>query len=555
MSDPVYTRFLLRRMSRRNLLAAAAVTSAAAVVTACSPKGASTAPGETASATSASGAASTSEPVSTANRPEGWTDATHGKDAAPDYATVFPLVRVNTMTLVIAPADWQAMLDDMTTLYGERGVEGEDQVQGGAPGGGNFQPGAAPGGVMPGGGMQRGGPGNFATANPMWVAGSVLFDGREWTKAGIRFKGNSTLMSAWRGGADKIPFKLDFDQWEDDYPEIQDQRFHGFKQLSLGTNIGDGTFLRETLAYDLFEEAGLPAANTAIYELRLDRGEGVTSLGLYTAIEVIDDTVVDRVFEDGSGNIYEADGPAASLAAGTDTQIEASFQAEGGGNPDWSDIQALYDAIHAESRTTDAAAWRAGMEEIFDVDGFLEWLAIAAAIQHWDTYGGMSHNYYLYNDPTAKRLSFISWDHNFVLGASGGGGQGRADAAGGVFQAPADGAQDEQPLRQFPGGGGARGGGPGMGSTSFDKADVSEEWPLIRFLLDQPEYFETYKGYLEAAVDLIDEGRAEDRYGEVVASISEHLPEADRQAFDEAVTALWATLATRRQAVRDFLAA
>ena len=117
------------------------------------------------------------------------------------------------------------------------------------------------------------------------------------------------------------------------------------------------------------EDAGLVTPETAFYEVILDYGEGQVSLGLYTAVEVVDDTVVERSFADADGNIYEADGTAASLAAGTDGQIEASFQKENNEDAaDWSDIQALYDALHATTRTSDPARWRADLEAVFDVD-------------------------------------------------------------------------------------------------------------------------------------------------------------------------------------------
>jgi hypothetical protein len=53
-----------------------------------------------------------------------------------------------------------------------------------------------------------------------------------------------------------------------------------------------------------------PARKRRFYELFVDYGEGPVNFGLYTMIEVIDDTVIDRVFGDDDGNIYEADGPA-----------------------------------------------------------------------------------------------------------------------------------------------------------------------------------------------------------------------------------------------------
>src|SRR5690606_16164103 len=102
-----------------------------------------------------------------------------------------------------------------------------------------------------------------------------------------------------------------------------------------------------------------------------------------------------------------------TLAQSTFDQISESFQKENNDKAaDWSDIEALHKMLHSELRTTDPEAWRAELETLFDVDSFLEWLAISATIQHWDTYGGMSHNYYLYHNPDTGKLTWISWDHN-----------------------------------------------------------------------------------------------------------------------------------------------
>ena len=91
------------------------------------------------------------------------------------------------------------------------------------------------------------------------------------------------------------------------------------------------------------------AAETAFYHLILDYGEGPVDLGLYTMVEVIDDTVIPRYFADDKGNIYEGDGRAASLAQGTQAQLEESFQKENNEDEaDWSDFEAL--------------AWQPGLE-------------------------------------------------------------------------------------------------------------------------------------------------------------------------------------------------
>ncbi len=421
----------------------------------------------------------TAQPAAAAaDRSPDWTDATHGDQAAPNYAVVFPQDKVNQLTITIAPAAWAAMQADLTALLGEPGTRGP----GGMPGGGGELPAMPEGGfpAMPEGGFPGGMPGggDLIAENPLWVTATLTFEGKTWTSVGVRYKGNSSLSSGWNSGTGKLPFKLDFDEFEETVPAIENQRFYGFKQLSLSSNFGDATGMRETISYDLLDAAGLVAAETAAYEVLVDHGDGAESLGLYTMIEVIDDTVIDRAFPDASGNIYEGDGSAASLAADTEAQIADSFQKESNSAAaDWSDIEALYAVLHSPERTSDPAAWRAKLEAIFDVPAFLKWLGVSALLEHWDTYGAMTHNYYLYNNPATGKLTWISWDHNFVLGASMGG-------AGGPPGMP-----NAQGNQNAPGG---RGGMADRQNVTFDKANVTDGWPLIRYLLDDPTYSAAY---------------------------------------------------------------
>ncbi len=557
MTHGIYERIAKQRLGRRKVLALAGSAGAGALLAACSGgSGGSDSPSAISN--------DTTSPGDTPAVLDGaFSDPAHANLVAPDYKTVFPSDRVPQLTIKVPAATWEAMLANMTTLFGARGTGGMGgfgggQVQGGngqAPGGFGQLPGNVPaagqvpaGGVIPGGGGGGGMGMGMSSPNPDWVKGTIEFNGETWENVGVRFKGNSSLRDGWGSGDDDLPFKLDFDQWEDEVPEIKNQRFYGFKQLSLSNNFNDPTYIRETLAYDMLESAGLVAAETAVYEILLDRGEGPVRLGNYTVIEVIDDTVLARAFEDGSGNIYEADGSAASLANGTLGAIEASFQAEGGENPDWSDIKAFYEVIHSPTRTSDPAAWRSSMETSFDVESFLEWLAIAAAIQHWDTYGGMTHNYYLYNDPAQEKLVFVSWDHNLVLGAGGAGGGG----VGGAAVPPAG--QNQGGQNQ--GGFGGRGGAGGMRmNVSLDKKDVNESWPLIRYLLDQEVYYDKYTAYLKQTAETLFAGaRPESQVDALAAVIKPALPAEQRDAYQQAVDSLKTSIQTRRQAVSDFLA-
>ena len=322
-------------------------------------------------------------------------------------------------------------------------------------------------------------------------------------------------MSAWSSGSLEMPFKLDFDEFEDENPAIDNQRFYGFKQLSLSNNMNDGTFMRDAVVSDIMAEAGIASAETAFYELIVDYGEGPVSLGLYTMIEVIDDTVVERVFGDDDGNIYEADGPAASLAEGTFNNISTSFQKENNEEEaDWSDIEALYTALHADTRQNNREAWKADLEAIFDVDTFLHWLAINTVIENWDTYGGMTHNFYLYNNPETGLLTWIPWDHNEALSAGG------------------------------------------RSSMTLSMDGVGDEWPLISYLLADSEYHASYVNYIAETISTIfvaDEMVV--AYQEIANLIESNAAEdVGAVVFDQSVQALIDHTYVRVAAAEAFLA-
>ena len=436
-------------------------------------------------------------------RPEGWEEQSHGDEVDPDYDVVFPEDTVNEITISISPENWQSMLENMTELYGEFGTsqqmgnqpggwdnrpqnaafpEGEMDQQQTKPQPDNLQerPDMPAEGEMPqvqgapqtaqeGAGMPSGrdqnreqgmpgiGGGNLEMEeNPVWVTATIEFSGETWTNVGIRFKGNSSLKSSWSSGNYKIPFKLDFDEFEEDYPEINNQRFYGFKQLSFSSNFGDESFLHERVTADIFREAGVVSSHTAYYAVYIDTGDGPQYFGLYTAVEVVDDTVIEEQFEDGSGNVYKPSGTGATFAGGSfnENDFDKETNAE---EADWSDIQALYTALHSETRLSDPQTWRAGLETVFDVDAFIKWLAVNTLVQNWDTYGGMAHNYYLYHDPQSDLLTWIPWDNNEAMVSKGG----RAN------------------------------------SLSLGFEEVSDQWPLISYLMEDEVYWQLYLDDLE----------------------------------------------------------
>jgi spore coat protein H len=316
-----------------------------------------------------------------------WSESTHSKDADPNFDEVFDDTQVKRFDFVVTEERWQSMLDDMAATYGELGV--------------GSGPGAGPGLVD-------------SDENPIFVPADVFYNGIEWYRVGIRFKGNSSLQSSWQQGILKLSFKMDFDEFEDDYPQVNNQRFYGFKKFSLKNNYDDKSQLREKVAADVFKRAGLAVSQTAFYTLYVDHGNGPEYFGLYTLVEEVDGTVLDTQFSSDDGNLYKPEDGGANFVEGAFS--EANFEKKTNEDEeDWSDILALFDALHDESASSDPSSWRSSLESVFDVDHFLKYLAVNGIIQNWDTYGRMTHNYYLYNNPETSQLTWIPWDNNEAL--------------------------------------------------------------------------------------------------------------------------------------------
>jgi spore coat protein H len=365
------------------------------------------------------------------DRPEGWTTATHSNEVPPNFVEVFSDTEVKRIDIDIGADQWEAMMADMTEIYGE--------PTGGGPGGG------------PGGG--------FSDRDPIFVPATVHYGDHTWTHVGVRFKGNSSLRSTWTSGNLKLSFKLDFDQYEDQFPEVDDQRFYGFKKLSLKNNFQDSSLAREKVMTDLFRAGGLAASHTSFCAVYVDRGDGPEYFGLYTLVEEVDDTLIETQFEDG-GNLYQPDGTAAQLSAGSFNEEELGKETNED-EADYSDVLALLEALHDGTRTSNPEAWRAGLDAIFDTDVFLHYLAINGIGQNWDTYGRMTHNYFIYRSPSTSKLTWIPWDNNEALQA-----------------------------------------GKQGGSLPLDFAGVqSSRWPLIGFLYADPVYRAKYQDWLRQTID------------------------------------------------------
>jgi len=409
-------------------------------------------------------------------RPGGWSPATHGNQARPDYARLFALDRVHELRISIDAATFCAMREDLKSVmpFGPAGPAAAPPACAGAAA-------AATGPAGKGGGL--------TSRDPSYFPVTVTHDGRAWTRVGMRYKGNFSLMMGILSMGilsqePKLSFRLNFDRFEDAHPEIANQRFHGFKELTFSANFDDPTRMREALANELFRDRGVAAPRVAFYRIVVNTGTRDESWGLYTLVEdPADSAMLASQFGGASGNLYKPDGPGADWTTFDRAGFEKKTNRD---KADFSDIQAAIDALHAD---LPAAAWRTNLERHFDVDLFLRWLAVNQVVDNWDAYGRFAHNYYLYADPGRNgRLAWIPWDHNYSFGlipfvANPAGFAPRGAGAAPAFPAP--------PL-----------GGPGMVGSSDDVLfeKVGKEWPLISRLLADPVYMPRYRAHLKFAL-------------------------------------------------------
>ena len=375
---------------------------------------------------------------------EDWTATTHGINATPDYATVFNPDKVQRIDIVIGADYWDEMQKNLDDLYGSTS-------QGSGP---------------PGPGQQI----TFSDENPIYVPCQVYYEGKQWYDVGIRYKGNSSLRTAYQQSNGKLPFRLEFNHFEDENPLIFGQTFFGFQQLSFSSGFNDMSCIREKITPELFREFGVPSAHTSFYQIYIDHGDGPIYFGLYTMVEVIFDTMIKDQFEgNGTGNCWKPDSEGAYLndASAFDdaTMPNKTYPSV------YTEVEALVAVLKSSLRTSDPAQWRSNLEEVFDMEEYLKYLAANTTIANWDTYGKMTHNYYLYANPEDGKLNWIPWDNNESLSTNG-----------------------AQPALPFD---------FGTMQNSNPASDGTTTWPMIRYIYDDAVYKAQYEAYIDEFIQTV----------------------------------------------------
>ncbi len=227
---------------------------------------------------------------------------------------------------------------------------------------------------------------SLARAPKEWVRGTFRYAGVTYPDVAVRLKGNRSR----QGLGAKPAFKIRFDKF------VDKRRFLGLSQLVLNNLVEDPTMVREALAYRLHRDLGVPAPRTGWAQLRLN-GE---DLGLYLDLEAVDDPLLERVFDDHKGTVYEGE-------FGCDLYPDDAprFEQDGGKDQDHADLIEL--AARVSGGADDPSRLFAA-DGPLDVERVVAYLAVSAVIGDFDGYRH-SHNYRLHHDRRTDRWSMLPW--------------------------------------------------------------------------------------------------------------------------------------------------
>ncbi len=205
-------------------------------------------------------------------------------------------------------------------------------------------------------------------------------------QVGVRLKGSHSF----RPLTAKAAFKLKFNH------SIGGQRFLGLKKLTLNNMVQDPSMIHETLAYELFREAEVPAPRTGYAYVRVD-GE---DYGVYVNVETLDEISLPRWF-DSTGHLYEG-------VLDLDVRAEdiGLYEVDEGSGSDRGDLEALVAAVDAA-----AGSFSQRLVDLADLAEMTRMWAVERYVGHWDSYtraDGRANNYYLHSDASG-RFSILPW--------------------------------------------------------------------------------------------------------------------------------------------------
>lgn len=273
------------------------------------------------------------------------------KDLAPyDSDRLFDPARLVRIDLQVAPADWETLSKQHRSLIKTLRTDVEPSVKE-----------------------------DFFD----YFRAELTVDGVKVGPVAIRKKGFVGSMSRERPS-----LKIQLDKYD------KEARFAGLSTLTLNNNQQDPSTLHQVIGYQVFHEAGLPAARCNLAVVTVN-GQ---SLGLYSNVESVDKAFFQRRFHGDKGTLWE--GTICDFTENEVKRFDRKFGPHG--------ATARLEAVVAALKLPDAEVIPA-LEQVLDVDAFLRFWATEVLLGHWDGYASNRNNFFVYHHAGKDRLIFLPW--------------------------------------------------------------------------------------------------------------------------------------------------
>lgn len=231
-----------------------------------------------------------------------------------------------------------------------------------------------------------------------YYAANISVDGDVLEQVGVRSRGKGS-----RSG-EKPGLLIDTNRF------VANQEFHGLKKLVLDNVTQDNTFLKEPLAYQVFEAMGIAAPAVSYTRVTVND----EYWGVYMLIENVDKEFLEARIGDKEGYLYKYEyvEDYRFTDKGSDPRSYLGlFQPET--HEDNPNPTGLMQFIQAANSAPEAG-FAAAMSQYLDVDKFLTYIAVENAMAQQDGFVGLQgmNNFYVYQYTGQTRFVFIPWDQD-----------------------------------------------------------------------------------------------------------------------------------------------
>jgi len=216
-----------------------------------------------------------------------------------------------------------------------------------------------------------------------YVTADVTIDGVKFEKVGLRKKGFIGSQSTSRPS---LKIKLNHTNKE--------ARIGGLTNLTMNNNKQDATIVSQFMGYALFNAASSPAPRCAFAKVTVNG----KNLGIYSHVETVRKTVLNRGFGNDNGTLYE--GTVVDFYEGWEGSLERK---SGNDKTGREHIRKIIELSESDTVSEEAIG------KLIDLDSFYRFWAIEGLLGFWDGYSGNANNFFAYLNPETKKFHFMPW--------------------------------------------------------------------------------------------------------------------------------------------------